>query len=93
MIVFAFAKKLTRISLAIVLVLGPSGNTKLAYWTPLSPITIINYMEIGRFTPIPSIRIVLSCCYLLIFHLENFSSVVKICTFFSSVEMYFFKRG
>ena len=33
MFVFVFAKKLTRISLAIVLApAGPSGNTKLAYW-------------------------------------------------------------
>ena len=31
MSVFVFAKTLTRISLAIVLVPGPSGNTKLAY--------------------------------------------------------------
>ena len=30
-LVFVFAKKLTRISLAIMLVPSPSGNTKLAY--------------------------------------------------------------
>ena len=32
MFVFVFVKKLTRISLVIVLVSGPSGNRKLAYW-------------------------------------------------------------
>ena len=31
MFVFVFAKKLTRISLALVLVPGPTGNTKIAY--------------------------------------------------------------
>ena len=31
MFVSVFSKKLTRVSLAIVLVPGPSGNTKLAY--------------------------------------------------------------
>ena len=32
MFVFVFAKKMTRISLGIVLAPGPSGNTKLAYF-------------------------------------------------------------
>ena len=33
-----------------------------------------NYTKIGRFMPILSIRIVLSCFYLLISHFENFST-------------------
>ena len=33
-----------------------------------------NYTEIGRFTPILSITIVLSCFYPLISHFENFST-------------------
>ena len=33
-----------------------------------------NYSKIGRFTPILSIRIVLSCFYLLISNFENFST-------------------
>ena len=33
-----------------------------------------NYTKIGRFIPILSIRIVLSCFYLLISHFENFPS-------------------
>ena len=33
-----------------------------------------NYTKIGRFGPILSIRIVLSCFYLLISHFQNFST-------------------
>ena len=36
-----------------------------------------NYTKIGRFTPILSIRIVLSCFYLLISHFENFSTWIS----------------
>ena len=36
-----------------------------------------NYMKIGRFAPILSIRIVLSCFYLLISHFENFSTWIS----------------
>ena len=33
-----------------------------------------HYTKIGRFTPILSIRIILSCFYLLISHFENFAT-------------------
>ena len=36
-----------------------------------------NYTKIGKFTPILSIRIVLSCCYLLISHFENFPTWIS----------------
>ena len=43
--------------------------------SPLLVFTIYyNYTKIGRFTPILSIRIVLSCFYQLISHFENFST-------------------
>ena len=52
MFVFAFVKKLTSISLAIMLVPGPSGNAKLAYWTvtPTWPILGENYTMITQFS-------------------------------------------
>ena len=36
-----------------------------------------NYTKIGRFAPILSVRIVLSCFYLLISHFENFSTWIS----------------
>ena len=43
-------------------------------WTPISNLQLhYNHTKIGRFTPILSIRIVLSSFYLLIPHFENFS--------------------
>ena len=36
-----------------------------------------NYSKISRFTPILSVRIVLSCFYLLISHFENFSTWIS----------------
>ena len=52
MFVFVFVKKLTSISFAIMLVPGPSGNTKLAYWTvaPTWPILGENYTMITQFS-------------------------------------------
>ena len=39
------------------------------------PFTVLhNYTKIGRFTPILSIRIILSCFYLHISHFENFAT-------------------
>ena len=35
-----------------------------------------NYSEISRFMPVLCIRAVLKCCYLLISHVENFSTPV-----------------
>ena len=68
MFVFVFAKKLTRISLAIVLIPGPLGNTKLAHKSYV-PFHLASHPSI---TLIPLKRVLL-----FLFYTQNYLTIFQ----------------